>query len=263
MLDTAALLTAYDAQLRGAAELPSAVRLDHHGPLVWGVFEGGEGFVTYHDLGGATEAELRDLVRATARRYQDDPDITEVEWKTRGHDPAPGLHDLLVEHGFEPGDPETVMVGRSEDLVSDAVLPDGVSVRRISEPDDVRRMCVMADEAFGDHSPRMADALNSRLASGRDDMELWVAEADRQVVSCGRLEPVADSEFAGLWGGATRAAWRGRGIYRVLTSERARSALRRGRTLMNSDCTEYSRPILERAGMVKVTTTTPYEWRRA
>ncbi len=153
MLDTAALLTAYDAQLRGAAELPSAVRLDHHGPLVWGVFVGGVGFVTYHDLGGATEAELRDLVRATARRYQDDPEITEVEWKTRGHDHAPGLHDLLVEHGFEPGDPETVMVGRSEDLVSDAVLPDDVSVRRISEPDDVRRMCVMADEAFGDHSP--------------------------------------------------------------------------------------------------------------
>jgi hypothetical protein len=31
---------------------------------------------------------------------------------------------------------------------------------------------------------------------------------------------------------------------------------------VNSDSTEYSRPILERAGLVKVSTTTPYEWRR-
>ncbi|MCW2815429.1 MAG: family N-acetyltransferase [Nocardioides sp.] len=263
MLDAAALLTAYDAQLRGAAELPSAEKLDRHGPLVWGLFAGGRGFVTYHDLGGATGDELRELVRATAQHYQDDPEVTQVEWKTRGHDHAPGLHELLVEHRFVPDEPETVMVGRSEDLVSDAELPDGVTVRRISEPDDVRRMCAMADEAFGDRSPGMAEALLGRLASGRDDMELWVAEADGRIVSCGRLEPVADSEFAGLWGGATSAAWRSRGIYRVLTSERARSALRRGRTLMNSDCTEYSRPILERAGMVKVTTTTPYEWRRA
>ena len=31
---------------------------------------------------------------------------------------------------------------------------------------------------------------------------------------------------------------------------------------MYSDSTEYSRPILERAGFVKVSTTTPYVWSR-
>ena len=121
----------------------------------------------------------------------------------------------------------------------------------------------MADVAFGRPFARMADALVGRLASGHDDMELWVAEVDGEIVSCGRLEPVADSDFAGLWGGATLAEWRSRGIYRALTVRaRAARALRRGRTLVNSDRTEYSRPILERAGLVKVTTTTPYEWTR-
>ena len=62
--------------------------------------------------------------------------------------------------------------------------------------------------------------------------------------------------------GATLPAWRGRGIYRALTAERARSALRLGRTLINSDSTEFSRPILERSGLVKVSTTTPYTWTR-
>jgi predicted GNAT family acetyltransferase len=93
-------------------------------------------------------------------------------------------------------------------------------------------------------------------------MELWVAEADGEIVSAGRLEPVGKTDFAGIWGGATRPAWRGRGIYRALTAARARSALRMGKTLINSDSTEYSRPILERAGLVKVSTTTPYHWHR-
>lgn len=261
-LDPAALLAAYDAQLRAEAELPSATRIERHGPLVWGRFAGGRGFITYRDLGGATGDDLRDLVAASAAHYQQDPDITGVEWKTRGHDHAPGLHDLLVEHGFEPDETESVMVGRTEDLLSDAQPPAGVTIRQVTDPDDVRAMCVMADIAFDDPSPGMADALLDRLASGRDDLELWVAEADGEIVSCGRLEPVADSEFAGLWGGATLEAWRSRGIYRALTSARAASALRRGRTLVNSDSTEYSRPILERAGLVTVTTTTPYEWRR-
>jgi predicted GNAT family acetyltransferase len=110
-------------------------------------------------------------------------------------------------------------------------------------------------------SEETAQALMRRLARG-DGMELWVAESAGEIVSAGRLEPVAGSEFAGIWGGATLQQWRGRGIYRALTAARARSALSMGKTLINSDSTEYSRPILERSGLVKVSTTTPYEWRR-
>ena len=38
----------------------------------------------------------------------------------------------------------------------------------------------------------------------QNGMELWVAEADGQIVSAGRLEPVSGTDFAGIWGGATR-----------------------------------------------------------
>ena len=108
---------------------------------------------------------------------------------------------------------------------------------------------------------RVADALLRRLTFS-DGMELWVAESQGQIISAGRLEPVHGSQFAGIWGGATRADWRGRGVYRALTAARARSALRAGKTLIHSDSTEYSRPILERSGLVRVSTTTPYRWRR-
>jgi len=107
----------------------------------------------------------------------------------------------------------------------------------------------------------MADAVLRRL-SLEDGMELWVVEVGDRMVSAGRLEPVRGTDFAGIWGGVTRAEWRGRGIYRALTAARARSALRMGATLIHSDSTEFSRPILERSGLVAVSTTTPYFWRR-
>jgi predicted N-acetyltransferase YhbS len=123
-------------------------------------------------------------------------------------------------------------------------------------------MCAMQDRVFGDPvSDDTANAILRRLSLD-DGMELWVAEADGQIVSAGRLEPVRGSRFAGVWGGATLPEWRGRGIYRALTSVRAKSALALGKSLIHSDSTEFSRPILERSGLVKVTTTTPYLWRR-
>ncbi|MPY97315.1 MAG: GNAT family N-acetyltransferase [Actinophytocola sp.] len=262
MLDAAGLLRAYDEQLRTDAETPSAVSVTRHGPLRLVTFAGGRGFVTYRDLGGGNADETARLVREALRHYQADPAIDRVEWKTRGHDHAPGLHEALVGDGFIPEEPESIMLGETTSLLADVPLPDGVILRRVTDERDVRAMSAMQDEAFGDPMPnRMAEALLRRLALD-DGMELWVAEVEGQIVSAGRLEPVPGTDFAGIWGGATLEAWRGRGIYRALTAARARSALACGKTLIHSDSTAYSRPILERAGLVAVSTTMPYVWRR-
>jgi predicted N-acetyltransferase YhbS len=153
------------------------------------------------------------------------------------------------------------MIGEASLLAVHVPLPDGVTLRRVTTEADVRAMCAMQAEVFGDGLGDMAAELLARLSAG-DGLELWVAEANGRVISAGRLQPVDGTDFAGIWGGSTRPEWRRRGIYRALTAARARSALRLGKTLMNSDSTEYSRPILERAGFVKVSTTTPYVWQR-
>lgn len=254
------LLAAYDEQLRDEAEAAFATGWERHGPVIWAVFAGNRGFVTYRSLDGWSGDRLDALIAETVAHYEA-LGVEQAEWKTRGHDDVPELDHLLRSHGFEPDEPESVMIGRAEDLAVDVPLPEGVTLRRVTAPDDVRRMVAMQDDVFGDPHPGMADELVRRLADGDDGLELWVAEADGEIVSAGRIEPVAGTDFAGIWGGATRPEWRGRGIYRALTAERARSALRRGVTFINSDSTEYSRPILERSGFVKVTTTTPYEWR--
>ena len=172
------------------------------------------------------------------------------------------MHAALTRNGFVPDEPESIMIGEARLLDVAVQLPAGGSLRRVSEEADVRAMSAMQDRAFGDPvSDERAEALLGRL-SRRDGMELWVAEAEGQMVSAGRLEPVAGTDFAGIWGGATLEAWRGQGIYRALTAARARSALAMGKTLIHSDSTEYSRPILERSGLSKVSTTTPYHWQR-
>jgi hypothetical protein len=262
MADSSSLLAAYDEQLRTDAETPNAVSVTRHGPLRLVTFAGGRGFVTYPHLGGADAGTIGRLVPEVLAHYRADPRITRVEWKTRGHDRAPGLHEALLENGFTPGEPESIMIGEARLLAVDVPLPEGVTLRRVTEEADVRAMSAMQDEVFGDPvSEDMADALLRHLAMD-DGMQLWIAEAGGDIVSAGRLEPVRGTTFAGIWGGATRAEWRGRGIYRALTAARARSALAMGKTLITSDSTEFSRPILERSGMVKVSTTTPYHWQR-
>ncbi|WP_203138015.1 GNAT family N-acetyltransferase [Microbacterium sp. JZ31] len=261
-MDATALLRAYDDQLRTDAETPSAIRVTRFGPLRLVEFSGGRGLISYRDLDGADAQRIGRLVAGALAYYEADASIARIEWKTRGHDEAPGLHDALVARGFVPDEAESIMIGEAAALVSDVPIPDGVTLRRVREEHDVRAMCAMQDRVFGGEvSPEYAEAILRRLARG-DGMELWVAEADGEIVSAGRLEPVAGTEFAGVWGGATLERWRGKGIYRALTAARARSALALGKTYVHSDSTEYSRPILERSGLVKVSTTTPYVWRR-
>ena len=221
--DPTALLAVYDEQLRTDSETPSATAVTRLGPLRLVTFPAGRGFVTYRDLGGADWAAISRLVPEALEHFRTDPEITRIEWKTRGHDHAPGLHAALLDSGFVPDEPESIMIGAAAALAVDVSLPEGVVLRTVTTEADVRAMCAMQDVAFGepvDHAA--ADAVLRRLA--RDDgMELWVAEMDGRVISAGRLEPVAGTDVAGIWGGATRPEWRGRGgrVYRALTGARA------------------------------------------
>jgi hypothetical protein len=263
VLDSAALLMVYDSQLRDEAEVSSALTWQRHGPLIWATYPAGRGFVTYREL-PADAAAVTVLVTATINHFSVNPHTSAVEWKTRGHDRVFDLPAILRAHGFVAGDVESVMMGEARSLAADVPLPAGVTVRRVCSEADVRRMCAMQAEVFdSDPEDDNTEAILHQLALGQNDLELWVAEAGGMIVCAGRLEPIPGTVVAGIWGGCTRAEWRGRGIYRALTAERARSALRRGCSILHSDSTQSSRPILQRSGFVKATTTTPYTWRRS
>jgi GNAT superfamily N-acetyltransferase len=282
--DRAELLRIYDDLLRTEAEMHGTVRWDRDGPLFRAVFAGGSGFVTYGNLAGYDAPEEGDrldaLIQRTVAHFEQVPDVDSFEWKTRGHDRPADLGGRLEAHGLVAGEPETVMLGEAARLAADVPLPAGVALRRVGvdgrgEPvardvalADVERMQAMQVAVFGAPAHTPATVLVDQLLDPDGGVELWVAEAQGddgrpQVLSVGRLDVLPGTGCAGLWGGATIPAWRGRGLYRALVAARARSALAMGARLLHSDCTEHSRPILERAGLVAVTTTTPYVWTRA
>ncbi len=251
------LLARYDAQLRAEAEMQGALEVTRRGPLWIGRYEGGVLFVSYRDLDDPAAR-----VAEVAAMLADETSIVEAEWKTRSHDQAPGLEAALSAAGFAAGEPESVMVGRAEQLTS-AASPAGVTIREVTAEGDVRAALEMQDAVFGGvpRAERMLAEILSRRERG-EPVELWAAEVDGRIVSAGRIEIVVGTEFAGVWGGATLPEYRGRGVYRALTAARVRSAMRRGARWIHSDSTEFSRPILERAGLKKVTETVPWTWER-
>src|SRR5687768_9054495 len=130
MTDALRYLRAYDEQLRSDAETPSATAVTHLAPLRLVTFAGGRGFVTYRDLAGADAETIARWVAQTVDHYRQRVDITRVEWKARGHDHAPGLHEALIRNGFEPEEPESIMIGEASLLDQEVPLPDGVRLRR-------------------------------------------------------------------------------------------------------------------------------------
>lgn len=150
----ARFLEAYDAQLRTDAEIPGALTVHGHGPLVLATFVGGRGFITYRDLGGADHEGIQALVAEALNFFRRQPHITNVEWKSRGHDHAPGLHDALVANGFAADEPESIMIGEARALSAEVPVPDGVTLRRVVEEPDVRAMSAMQDGVFGDRCRR-------------------------------------------------------------------------------------------------------------
>lgn len=264
-MEAATLLRAYDSQLREDAEVERALSVLRHPPLLWAVFGEG-GMVTYRSLKGAEGDDLDALIDASLAHFRDETDVASAEWKTRGHDAPADLGARLVAHGFAAEDVETVMVGRAADLAVELEIPAGVTIRRVEVGqqlrEDVSRASAMQAQVFGGPAGRDPERVADQLAADPEHLQLWVAESDGQVVGAGTLDVVQGTEFGGLWGGAVLARWRGRGIYRALVASRARAAVELGVRYMHSDCSAMSRPILERSGLIAVTTTTPYVWTR-
>lgn len=257
MTDAAALLRAFDDQARAQEwtfREPDAA-VDRDGPLFRVAWPHRRGFVAGLPDLGVAGAELDELI-ARQRDFFTARDQS-VEWKTWGHDLPAELPERLVAAGFVSEDLETVVIGLAEEMATPVDL-DGIVLRETREEADIHRLVAASSEAFGKDvgflTPYLIDKLDDPNAV------IVVAEAEGQIVSSARLEVVQGTEFGGLWGGSTLAPWRGRGIYRALIAHRAQVALRRGVKYLQVDASEDSRPILERLGFVKVTTTTGYVW---
>ncbi|MEV5439314.1 GNAT family N-acetyltransferase [Streptomyces sp. NPDC052682] len=182
----------------------------------------------------------------------------EFEWKLYGYDRPADLGRRLAAAGFTPGPQETLMIGEIAGLTLDAGLPEGVRVVPVTDRAGVDLVAEVHEKAFGADSAWLRHRLLARLASDPDTVMAVVALAGEEPVSAARMELVPGTAFAGLWGGGTVEAWRGRGLYRALVAHRAGVAASLGYRYLQVDASSQSRPILERLGFAPLTTTVPY-----
>ncbi|MGW8574425.1 GNAT family N-acetyltransferase [Streptomyces niveus] len=182
----------------------------------------------------------------------------EFEWKVYSHDRPHDLAQRLVAAGFTPEPPETLMIAEAAALPDELTLPDGVRLIAVTDAAGVELMAEVHEQAFGTDRSRTRERLLAQLAAAPGDVAAAVALAGDLPVSAARMELPPGTEFAGLWGGGTVPAWRGRGLYRALVAFRTRLAAERGYRYMQVDASSQSRPILRRLGFEELSTTTPY-----
>lgn len=254
MSDALALRAAYDAQLRGASGF-GAVHIDSDGPLTR-VTGGHRGFVSApRDLGLGLD-EVDALIARTVAHYRHAGQP--FEWKTRAHDNPADLTDRLLAAGFVPEPMERVMIGLADSIAAPAPVP-GIQVRRTEDPADLDRIGELHTAVWGRDSSWLGQDLRERLERDPGMTTIFIAEDGPTLVAAAWLA-LEGGDFAGLWGGSTRAGYRRRGIYRWLVAERAALARELGRRYLQVDASPDSAPILARLGLVQVTTTTPYVW---
>jgi GNAT superfamily N-acetyltransferase len=251
------MLAAFDEQVRRHPEHDApGTRVEREGGVVRrvGPQDGWTG-VTWSEL------DVRDAdaaIAAQIRRFGELPGAW--EWKHYSHDRPADLPERLTAAGFTAGPPETLLVGRIADLPLDAPPPPGVELRPVVGERDIAALVAVSDEVFGGHHGPSGSALAAALARSPPAADAVIAWAEQRPICAGRVEYRSAGDFAGLWGGGTVPAWRGRGVFRSVIAHRARLARRGGFSYLQVDATAQSRPILERLGFVALATTTPFSF---
>jgi ribosomal protein S18 acetylase RimI-like enzyme len=258
-VDPAELLAAYDAQVRrGTVADGSGARVEMDGPVVRWVAVNDWGWcgITWSQLADAAAAEA-----AIARQVGYFGGLgLRFEWKLYDYDRPPDLGDRLAAAGFVPDASEALMIAEVADQPAEVRLPDGVTLQPVTSEADVAALIEVHQRVFGGDHTRLRRSLLSQLRQAPGTTAMVLAMAGREPVCSARIDFLPGSEFAGLWGGGTLPAWRGRGIYRALVAYRARLAAERGYRYLSVDASADSAPILRRLGFCSLAQTTPYLW---
>ena len=258
-MDDAGLRAVFDDQVRRRThDGGPGPRAEADGAVVRQVAPGGRGWsgITWSDPAGPAGA---DAAIAAQVRYFGALGLP-FEWKLYDYDQPSDLGGRLTAAGFVPDEDEAVMVVEVRDVPADVTLPEGVTLRPVTTEADVELLIQVHERVFGRDQSRLRRDLLAQLREAPQSVAMVLAMAGNEPVCSARADFPPGSEFAGLWGGGTLPAWRGRGIYRALIAYRAGLAARRGYRYLTVDASADSEPILRRLGFRCLARTTPYQW---
>lgn len=157
------------------------------------------------DAAGADAAIAAQIEHCTALGLPDS------EWKLYAHDRPADLGDRLRAAGFVPEEPETLLVAPAAVPAGPVELPEGVTLRPVTDAAGAELMARAHERAFGTDGARLLHQVLRRLEEAPGDfVAVMAVDGDGEPVCSGRMELYPGTGFAGLWGGGTVAAWRGR-----------------------------------------------------
>ena len=252
-MDRRAVLAAFDEQIRrhpGAGE-----RVERDGAVVRVV--GADGAWRGVAWSALTEATADAAIAAAVDRFGR-AGIGDGEWKHYSYDRPADLPRRLLAAGFTAEPAEALMVAELDELALDVPPPAGVELRPVTGPREVDDLVRVHEEVFGVSHAGLGQELRARFARADPTVAAVVAMAGDAPICAGRVEFHPGTEFAGIWGGGTIRAWRGRGVFRSVVAHRAALAAARGFRYLQVDASPESRPILERLGFAELATTTPF-----
>ena len=259
-MDQAELLNLYDTHLRIELDQPNVRREVSPRPpaaprLVRCIKPApGMNYVAYSRL----EAQEIDRVIDEQIAYFSTLDQP-FSWHVCDHDEPPALKDRLMAHGFAPDDdPDAVMVLDAPDASSALLAPPMADVRAIT-PDRLEVVAQLEAQIWGGNFDWLTRRLSEHLAVP-DYLSVYVAYVDNQPACAGWVYFHPHCPFAGLFGGATLPAVRGRGLYTALLAVRVQAAVRRGYRFLVTGASPMSQPILARNGFKLLTHLYAYEW---
>lgn len=180
------------------------------------------------------------------------------EWKTYAHDRPADLGERLLRAGFTAEEPESLMIAEVRALSTALECPEGTRLVDAIDEAGINLAVEVHEAAFGASGQRLRGQLLDRIAHHPDSFVMTLALVGDRPVGAARIEFTPGADFAGLWGGGIVAEFRGRGLYRALVAHRARLAAARGVRYLQVDAMPTSRPILQRLGFERLSTTTPY-----
>ncbi|MCA9926450.1 MAG: GNAT family N-acetyltransferase [Anaerolineales bacterium] len=258
-MNTNEILALYDEQERKNSIHPSFQR-----ETSWGVVRhvnldpSRRSFIVYSEL---TEANANQVIAEQRNWYKNEVNGAGLEWKIYDHDVPPDLKERLSAQGFEAEEVEALLVLDLEQCPPVYLQPVTVDVRRITDPEQLGDVPMIQEAAWGSEFGWLEKTLQDNLTKQPDFWSIYIAYVDDAPACAAWISFPPDSQFAGLWGGATVPAYRKMGVYTAVVATRVQEAIQRGYRFLTVDASDMSRPILEKRGFQLLTYTTPFVWK--
>ncbi len=183
-----------------------------------------------------------------------------LEWKWYDYDTPANLLTRLQAHGFTPDDDEAILVLDIDNAPEDLLRPIAHDVRHLTNPADIPHVVATVLDPVHKPIPGIAARIVAQMHEDPNSLAFFAAYVADEPVCAAWSTRNAGSPFAGLWGGGTLPAHRGKGVYTAVVAARLQHLKRQGVRFLNVDASPMSRPILEKRGFQLIAMSRPCNW---